>query len=239
MFDMNFYPDLLIPQKEYKYKTDTIIDELRSMQDFHVSRRVDGSFDDLTYIQGGQYRLKDDALACFDERLSMNILGAGFQIENTCFRVMKPASDKWNGDTVDKFQYADNIELKDPSFAVVYLASLVHNKRVPYDRSFDKQGKADDLQKKLQEIQDLAHQRLDNKCLRLCAVISLFHSPTNANYWHIEMRLKPSEVEADIKDTKAVWKQTMLSTVCEEVFRIFLKIEEAEVIVVDKTIFMK
>lgn len=239
MFNMDLYPDLLIPQKEYKCKSDTIIDELCAKQDFYISRRVDGSFDSLTYFQGGQYRLKDDALQCYDERLSMNILGAGFMISNTRLHAQKPASDDWNGETVDKYQYADKIEIKDPSFAAIYLARKVNHRRVPYSRDFDKQGKADDLQKKLVEIQDLAHQRLDNKKLRLCAVVSLIHSPSNVNYWHIEMRLQPSEVESSIKDAKAVWKQTMLSAVREEVFRVILNIDESDVISVDKGFFLK
>jgi len=234
---MSHYPDELIPQ--VGYKPVVCIDELRNIQDFHISRRIDGSVENCTFVQGGVYRLKDDALDTFDEQLSMNLLGAGFLIDYTKFRQVKPASDKWNGESVNKFDYAEQVEAKDPSFAAIYLASRVHQRRVPYDRTFEKKGIADDLEKKLNAIQDVAHNRLGDKDMRLNAIVTLAHEPSNTNYWHIVMHLKPSETEDYVKNVKAVWRQTMLNTVRDEVFRVILRISDAQVISVDKAFFMK
>lgn len=237
MYDMSLYPDELIPQ--IKYKPEVSINDLRDKQDFLISRRIDGIFEDCTYIQGGVCRLKDDALDNFDEQLSLNMLGTGFMIDHTKFRQVKPASDKWNGEIVDKFKYAEQVEFIEPSFAAIYLASKVHQKRVPYDRTFDKKSYADDLEKKLNTIQDVAYKRLGDKEMQLNAVVTLDHDSTNVNYWHIVMRLQPSECEEYVKNVKAVWRQTMMGIVRDEVFRVILRVNDDEVINVDKSFFVK
>lgn len=237
MFDVAQYPQALVPQAGYEKKVS--IDDLVASQDFHISRRVEGDESEMAFTLGEEHRLTDDALAQYDERLSVNLLGAGFMIDDTKLKQQKPASNAWDGTPVNIDDFAAVIELVEKSFPACYQASRVHQRPVPYKREFDKKTIADDLQKKLESLQNTAWGRLGEKVMRLEAIVTLEHAPSFANYWHVVMQLQPSAAENVLKNAKTEWRKILLDTIRDEVFRVYLKLEDNDVIPVAKGFFMK
>jgi hypothetical protein len=208
--DMNLYPDSLIP-KEGIYKERIDLEALKSRHDFHISRRIDSAKEESTYMEDGNLKLRPSVIASFDSRASMNLLGAGFLIENTILHITEDAAKPWDNQKIDKMIYADNVCIKQNAFAAVFRASSVFRQH-PIERTLDSKENTDALENKLRKIQETIYKRLSPKNIQTSSRSFIIHSPTKLNYWHIEFQIQPTPAEPALKsNTKSKWANTLLN----------------------------
>jgi hypothetical protein len=212
MFDMNQYPDALIPQSEYANKI-----ALETLKKFYLSRRIDGTVEDATFEEDGQRILKRSVIEDeFDAQLSMNLLGGGFRLEDTAFRQVREAAAEWHSPLkVDKMQYGECVTRVAPCFAVVLDASTLY-RTISYERVFDKVADADAMRTSLRQP-PLTDAAAPKRVAGIEAQSSLLHSPTYTNYWHVQLQIKPSPLDAPLNNvstkTKSAWRRA-LWTLC-------------------------
>lgn len=212
------YPDRIFPKANYKQTID--LDLLLESHDYQVSRRIDVPFEEATDDLGGELYLRPSIIESFDERLSMNILGAEFKVDDTKYSQRGISSKPWTYEMeIDKEQVLQNIEYKELSFPAVFDASCL-TRTIPYNRAFNKKQEADDLINALGRIVDCIDKNMAD-----CKLVSdipsnsfLKHSPTVSNYWHVEFQIKPSPLEPPLVNVKSSWKKSLLQQYREECF---------------------
>jgi hypothetical protein len=113
--------------------------------------------------------------------LSLNLLGAFFKTLHLKFIVKKPGSNDWDGKGINLKDFEGCYYKTSKSDAIILNANKLHNMPIPF--------KAINSKVNRERIGKLPFEPNQNNELQGSGVARFIHSPTNLNYWHIELNV--------------------------------------------------
>lgn len=166
-------------------------------KDLYVVRRIDND----KIVKNGEVRkLREETFSSKDvPNMSMNILGAKYKLCHLKYIIKSPGCEKWAGGKITLLSVLLKrkcIRISANYSACAYKISSLHNRKVPYERSFSSMKDYKDANIKEENQAICAMQNTlfkdfkENKPYQFEAVIELKHVPTNFNYWHIELNVE-------------------------------------------------
>lgn len=219
------YPKTILPSKMYIHKIN--VDKIINKNDFYVVRRVPSHYLDSIYkLNGTTTMLRISSATKLNKVVgfSMNILGAKYSIKHLKYIAKyPPISNTWNGKVINFiscfFRYRKCIEVDNNCIAFVYKASSLHNKEVPYLRTFEKEKDFKAVTDAI-EVKNVARKFIfcKRKPNSFVGNIKLMHSPINFNYWHIILSIFPEGSDEPLSNMNGKWKED----ICDYVYKIYL-----------------
>ena len=225
---MNFsdYPDYLIPRKEWCHKMPTE-SLLKKSNDFCVVRRIDCTPEEGINNDLGNENafLTKKALQTHQiANMSVSLLGAMFAVEDIRFVQKDVAQDDWNGEDVDAKPMVESFcsEQPAPWFEVIWYASQIHDKVVPYKKGVQKEKDFAELKEQVYKVRSivlttLEEYKADENPLR--GFTNLMHCPTNTNYWHFTLDTFSAFSDEPLKDNLSGSDKRLLEKVGEKLLR--------------------
>lgn len=232
------YPKEILPRKEYLGNIDTAL--LLEKQ----SNAVIGHWLDLKDCTRQKYidelmgkefaQLTTDALPIENmANLSCSLLGAIYGFNHFAFVPKAAGKSSWDkcSDISDDMLVADNFRTLSEYLVVAWEIKELAGVKLPYVRSFDKKSQYESAVETIHKIQANNNEELavfeewekiaqkegsNLRDVELEGVIHVNHDPTNLNYWHFTIDLKPMDKEAELKGIKSGWQKNMAN----ELFKI-------------------
>lgn len=187
------YPKQILPTKDYL--NPMLIQQLHDEHNgFVVCRRIDKPVSD--YIFPSTKGRKQLDIDCFGEsivRLSMNLMGGAFETEHLVFQQKGNGGKEWKGGDVCLDDFADCIVVLPSGFPLYYCSNSLHRRRFCTKLHFEKddKGKYDSLRAAAKSMAMDAFTGQDIN-VDLVSEIFIAHVPTNLNYWHVHLEVKPA-----------------------------------------------
>ena len=183
------YPYNILPCKKYKIKLD--IDILIYINDVFISRLSNLSREESFITIFNQKLLNDDAIDNIRiANLSVNLIGGKFKKNHTKFLAKGDGAKMWNGDLVYLVDYLKDYEYYKDRGIIFIDAKKIHNIELPYNLHSDP-----NLHKEVAKFQDVVGNcrvitNIPKQEIKVIGKIFLKHSPTNLNYWHLELKVE-------------------------------------------------
>ena len=162
--------------------------------------------------------------------MSVSLLGALFMADHIRFRQIGQGREPWDGETVDAEKLiADNVEeITQPHFGVVWFATKINNKTIPYKKEITKSSEFESFKKDVYRVSGIvlgefeSYKKTDNP---LKATTRLNHCPTKLNYWHFTFDTYPADTEKPIMNEKS-WRKRLLDKTAKDILRFSYKLCE-------------
>jgi hypothetical protein len=171
------YPIFILPNTRYKIKMD--LDELLQRNNVYIVRRSDlplnESFNSAKKLKAAAIPLKRIP------DLSTNLLGAFFKAKHIKYFVYKPGADAWNGLKVRIKNFNNSYKKAEDSEPIFIEAKELQNIPIPF--------KAVNNSTNRNRAGNLPFEPNEQNEIQLSGKTQLVHSPTNLNYWHIELKV--------------------------------------------------
>ena len=190
------YPVSILPHHSYVHFMN--IDSLKSELPFFLIRRSDKDSNN-TFNSAGI--LREDAILPEDTiDLSLNVLGGNFKEDHIKYIPKSDGVKPWDGKKVYFIDYKNHYKIADVSSPIFFPLGELHRKTFPYYRGDDSEAK------KIINALSLKPEKVDGKN-KLHGSSEVKHSPTNLNYWHVELTLV-DQVGKRIKKSSSIWIQS-------------------------------
>lgn len=224
------YPINLVPQTNWRreIKADDLLEQV---EDFCVIRRIDGNQEDCIDDVLGLPFIKNNVLKTNDAiNMSVSLLGALFLANHICFRQVGEGCAPWAGEQVEaETLVATHVEeIKQPHFGVIWFASQIHNKAVPYKKEFNKVSEYKDFKEKVQFVSGIILEEFEsykNTENPLQAMTRLNHRPTKLNYWHFTFDTYPADSREPLMKSGS-WRTRLLEKITKDILRFSFKLYE-------------
>lgn len=216
---MSKYPIEALPQKSYFHNMD--IDLMcQSIKPVIVHRS--NLSREMTFNEVGL--LRNDVIP-FERvpRLSMNLLGGGFRVDDIKFRVTGPGMEEWDGlAEISIEDFAQFIKIVETDYCPIFFdATAINNHDLPYERNISQDK---ELRKKLIRFNLIDSKYLES-VVKITGRTKILHSPNNLNYWHVELVIHPmGDVSETLENSKSNWKEEL----CKQVIKDILAVNATE-----------
>ncbi|MBD5371380.1 MAG: hypothetical protein HDR80_09625 [Bacteroides sp.] len=230
------YPHGIIPKILWKpeFPASAV---LMYVPDAVIARRIEGDVSGcMTAFPGGVYHLRRTALPSDEmEDLSTNLMGASFTLSCMPFRQINKGKLDWKP-LKEKVMPVRNVTyraLPGPHTAAGWSISGIHNREIPYPRTFQTEKEYKEWVKKCKAtfplrsapefpdyimLEDDVDDGKPVKKTKAKAFCKVNHKPNNLNYWHYTCNFSSQENPGkDVKGTKG-WRESMYALI-SQIFR--------------------
>lgn len=234
------YPKQILPCTDYLMPM--LIQQLNDEQgEFFVCRRIDKPVSNYVFDSiNGRKQLDVD---CFGEsvvRLSMNLMGGLFEASHLIYQQKGEGRKEWNGGNVCLADYVNCIVVMSSAWPLYYSSVSLHRRHFSTRLIFkkDEKGKYNSLK---EAAKSMALDDFQGKdvCVDFVSEIFISHVPTNLNYWHVQMEVKPALEEDDsyFRNGKS-WREDVYTQLLVDILS-FDFMGEAVPKFIDKKYYMK
>lgn len=140
--------------------------------------------------------------------------------------------EEWKGKYVSRRNLEGQYVRANGTFMLLYfLASDIHNKPFPYERTAQSMEDADKIEKNVQTIGRFPYNSKRNrngKKLSLEGVTQLNHAPVRLNYWHAMLGQYPADSANPIVTGNGAWRRSMINSVIETYIIHAMQLEMSE-----------
>lgn len=187
------YPKQILPNEDFL--NPLLIQELHDEQNgFIMSRRIDKPVSDCSFPSTqGRRQLDIDCLGENIERLSMNLMGGAFMTNHLIFQQKGEGAKPWKGGIIRIEDFVSCIVVLPCGFPLYYSSNCLHRRHFCTNLTFAKneKGKYDSLRAAAKSLA-LTVFTGDEVKVDFESEIFIAHVPTNLNYWHVQMEVKPA-----------------------------------------------
>lgn len=210
---MRKYPKEVVPKTIYKKRL--VFKTLRPIYpNMSVLRMVKGQKEDYYDDSSDNKELTDRIFQGTIQNLSMNLLGGKFKIEHYSFRPKNDgASDEWDGDLVNLYQFKDSYIDENPSFYVCFNVDDIDETAYPFSIKFKNQEDRDFMEERAVAVLNEREVQIDQEVVekfvssvdpvKVQVLMQLTHRPNNLNYWHVTLdTTRPDDPEYIMPDER-------------------------------------
>lgn len=211
------------PKSHYRARLN--IDKIaKNNGEFWVCRAIDAPLDTLvTHMPG----IKILDASCIPDKilgLSMNLTGYKFQKRHLNIRTKGEGQKMWDGKTIIypiKDEHAEYSKFIHPLY---YSSKKLHNRRFPASVHIQNADQAKSVAKLFRNLAEESFKGKGTETdVETPVVLFIEHVPTNLNYWHVQMEIKPEGAENKDKftektsGTKSKWFKDILLQIKSDV----------------------
>lgn len=192
---MMSYPIEIIPKSHYSYRIN-LETVLAHSGCFYVCRTAYSPIHEIISEDfDGNPVLDIDAFKKHVVGLSVNLMGGLFNESHLAYYtpMSHPSSDDWKGQPIRLTDFVGGFDRHPQAYPVYYSSEVLH--RQPVRHSFISPDKS--RKKSLKDI-------FGDRCIeifgdewRTHCEIFIAHKPTNLNYWHMQLEMKPALEDDD------------------------------------------
>lgn len=171
------YPASILPNQKYKSKFD--LSDLVQKDDLYVVRRSDlplnQSFNTAKKLKASAIPLKRIP------DLSMNLLGCFFKARHVKYFVYKPGSDPWDGSKIRIRNFRNAYKVANDAEPIFIQAKNISDIPIPFKAVNNSTNRG--------RVGNLPFEPNKDNEIQLFGTTRIEHSPTNLNYWHVELKV--------------------------------------------------
>lgn len=155
------------------------------------------------------------------KKMSVNLLGAHFEIGHECWIIKKPACDPWMGEVIDPNSFLEYIVYVSENYPSVYFTFIdADTLKWTFPRTFPDQATFDNQKDKIIDAYKDKLKFVKGQDYKIPASSKCSHVPTRMNYWHCEVH---TFIEANPKDEDVDKIQSYRKTALREMVEILRK----------------
>lgn len=190
---MEAYPEEIIPRHFFKKKLN--LDYIRQRYgDFYVCRRMESPMENYVsdLVDGTRILDVEECLGANFFRMSMNLMGASYNESHLRYHITKEASADWSGAQVSAEDFPEEMRKNEGvGYPLYYSSKSLHRRIFPHSHQGVKKDQHSSMAKYITEI---ALDKIKQYPIDISVHYELFvnHVPTNLNYWHVQLEVKPA-----------------------------------------------
>lgn len=204
------YPQEILPSKRLvcPFPLCNLVDK---MGDYEVCYRLNGPVDANKDVDGlgGKPVLKEE---CFEHiaHLSLNLLGGLFKPEYVCFVQKKPGCEPWCGENIKYEEFASCINKTADAVPIFYLASKINQTDFNVTAVFNDSQSYKMFKDIVGGTWPEFHRGIS---VEITSEVKIEHSPTNLNYWHLQMEVYPEMSKDALNNENGVWRSRIFEQI--------------------------
>ncbi len=157
--------------------------------------------------------LSEDCVADDVFNYSMNLLGAGFNVdEHLALRQVGNGKKRWRGkaeELLSEEEIEESYEVVEESFPIYYKVEAIDGLDIPYKRSFAKQSDFKNVNDRLIELGKQSAVKVwdpGKKEAQMVACTAVNHDPSLMNYWHVTLDAYTADnPDKPLDKSKSAW----------------------------------
>lgn len=212
------YPEEIIPQPDF-VKPFPLEDLKKNDSDYHVCLRIEGNLVD--YTEEGVFNGKRKLMRkCFPHmpHLSMNLHGGLFKPEYVRFVQKRPGCDEWDGSRIiDINDFIQCIEEKPDAVPVFYCSKVIGQSGISTSVTFNNKDSYKAMKAIFKNVDFPEYQ--DGVRVKLKTDIRIVHTPTNLNYWHLQMEVYPATLDKFLANDETEWRRLIFENIRDNILR--------------------
>jgi len=222
------YPQKILPKLDYQHRM--TFDQFLSRDDAFVLRR---SALDKGQSFNSAKKLKSKAITTDQiPLLSCNLLGGKFEEPHANFvaKIKSAADAPWEGQRVRISDYRgqyNKLKSIDPIFIPT---NAIHDKLIPFQAENSKHNR--------QRVGKLPFEPVNGDGMKLNGVSKIIHSPTNINYWHVEVEVRDFDNKI-VKKTTNEFNETACDFILDIISETAVMLLPAKIEKVDEELYSK
>lgn len=210
------YPIEIIPKSYYSRRID-LEKVLAHSGCFYVCRTVYSPIEDIISEDFDGNKILDiDAFKEHVVGLSVNMMGGHYNESHLVYftRMKHPSSEDWKGQTIKLTDFVGGFDRHPQAYPIYYSSEVLH--RQPVRHSFFKPDKGRKQSLK-ESFGDSCDEIFGDEWRTQCEIF-IAHKPTNLNYWHMQLEMKPALEDDDksFKNDKA-WRKDIYAQLISDI----------------------
>jgi|GEM_PF-5316626 len=230
---MQDYPEEIIPQQGWRQNLDAE-SIISSQPKAWIAHRIEGDICSST-----ECGLGDDVPALTKEalpdkrmpNLSMCLLGATFLPRHFAYIQKNEGKEKWEKQDKRQTDTTDNYQTTDNFFVVAWELRQLHNKAIPYKRTFTSKSNYTEavgkIERHITEKWEDLKEDSNGRTTILKATMKANHAPVRLNYWHFTIDIYPEDnSDKPLTNISGNWRKHLAVNARDCLRRTFFIVED-------------